>query len=251
MIASICLDLSLAAAALGAISLVRPLAFLGIHSRTSGAFFLAGGLAAALLIALWPAPTLRSSGHQEIDRYLASYNFHEFHSTLVSAPPEAVYRAVQEVTIDEIRWFKPLMAIRTFPAWLLKKRSPRPSPAPILEIATRASFFYLAKEPPREIVIGTVGQFWKLAGGARPPRIGSPEAFVALDDLAFAKAVMSFTVEDAGRGKTRLSTETRILAPEGSARRRFAAYWRLIYPGSSLIRVGWLEGIKRRAEAGS
>jgi hypothetical protein len=249
VIASICLDLSLAAAALGALSLVRPLAFLGIHSRTSGALLLAGGLAAALLVALWPAPTLRSSGHRAIDRYLASYNFHEFHSTLVSAPPEAVYRAVQEVTIDEIRWFRPLMAIRTFPAWLLKKRSPRPAAAPILEIATRASFFYLAKEPPREIVVGTVGQFWKLAGGARPPGPKSPEGFVALDDSTYAKAVMNFVIEDAGDGQTLLTTETRIFAPEGDARRRFAAYWRLIYPGSSLIRVGWLDGIKRRAEA--
>lgn len=249
MIASICLDLSLAAAALGALCLVKPLAFLGMHSRSSGAALLAGGIAAALILALWPAPVLHSSGHQAIDRFLDSYNFHEFHTTRVSAPPEAVYRAVLEVTVDEIRWFKSLMAIRSFPAWLFRKRPQRPASAPILEIATRASFFYLAKEPPREIVVGTVGQFWKLAGGAPPPRPENPEAFVALDDAAFAKAVMNFTIEDAGRGVTILSTETRILAPEGAARRRFAAYWRLIYPGSSLIRVGWLEGIKKRAEA--
>jgi hypothetical protein len=200
---------------------------------------------------LRPAPTLRSSGDQAIDRFLGSYNFHEFHTTRVSASPEAVYRAVLEVTADEIRWLKPLMAIRTFPAWLLRKRPPRKASRPILDVATRASFFYLAREPPREIVIGTVGQFWKLLGGAPPPKIESPDAFVSLDDPSFAKAVMNFTVEDAGPGKTILSTETRIFAPEGGARRRFAAYWRLIYPGSSLIRVGWLEGIKKRAEAGS
>lgn len=251
MLASILLDVSLAAAALGALCLVKPLAFLGIHTRAGGAALLTGALAAALVVALWPAPTLRSSGHQAIDRFLDNYNFHELHTTLVSAPPEAVYRAVQEVTAGEIRWLKPLMAIRSFPAWLLRKRAPRPEAVPILEVATRASFFYLAREPPREIVVGTVGQFWRLAGGAAPPRPASPEAFVSLDDPNFAKAVMSFTIEDAGRGVTLLSTETRILAPEGAARRRFAAYWRLIYPGSSLIRVGWLEGIKKRAEAGS
>ena len=251
MIASICLYLSLAAAALGALCLVKPLALLGIHSRSSGTALLLGGIGAALLVALWPAPTSHSNGHQAIDRVLDSYNFHEFHTTVVNAPPEAVYRAIQEVTVDEIRWFKPLMAIRSFPAWLFQKRSQRPTSVPILEVATRSSFFYLVREPPREIVVGTVGQFWKLAGGAPPPRPASPEAFVALDDAAFAKAVMNFAVEDAGRGKTILTTETRILAPEGTARRRFAAYWRLIYPGSSLIRVGWLEGIKKRAEAGS
>jgi hypothetical protein len=247
--ASILLDLSLAAAVLGALGLVKPLAFLGMHSRASGAALLVGGIAAALIVALWPAPALHSSGHQAIDRYLSSYNFHEFHTTRVNAPREAVYHAVLEVTADEIRWFKPLMAIRTFPAWLFRKRSPRPTSLPILEVATRASFFYLAKEPPREIVVGTVGQFWKLAGGTPPPGPKSPEAFVALDDSSYAKAVMNFVIEDSGGGTTLLTTETRILAPEGEARRRFAAYWRLIYPGSSLIRVGWLEGIKRRAEA--
>jgi hypothetical protein len=249
VVASICLDLSLAAAALGALCLVKPLAFLGLHTRAGGAALLAGAIAAALLVALWPAPALHSSGRQAIDRYLDSYNFHEFHATRVRAAPEAVYRAVLEVTIDEIRWFKPLMAIRSFPAWLLRTRSRRPAPAPILDIATRASFIYLAKEPPREIVVGTVGQFWKLAGGTPPPRPKSPEAFVSQGDPAYAKAVMNFVIEDAGGGWTLLTTETRIFAPEGGARRRFAAYWRLIYPGSSLIRVGWLDGIKRRAEA--
>lgn len=249
MIASILLDLSLAAAALGALCLVKPLESLGLHTRTGGAALLAGGIAPALLVALWPAPALHSSGRQAIDRYLDSYNFHEFHATRVRAAPEAVYRSVQQVTVDEIRWFKPLMAIRSFPAWLFRKRPQRPASAPILDIATHASFIYLAKEPPREIVVGTVGQFWRLGGGTPPPKVESPEAFVSQGDPAYAKAVMNFVIEDAGGGSTLLTTETRIFAPEGDARRRFAAYWRLIYPGSSLIRIGWLEGIKRRAEA--
>jgi len=33
------------------------------------------------------------------------------------------------------------------------------------------------------------------------------------------------------------------------ATRTFAAYWRMIYPGSALIRVMWLRAIRLRAEA--
>jgi hypothetical protein len=194
---------------------------------------------------------MQPSGRRSIDRYLDSYNFREFHSTRVRAAPETVYRAVEEVTADEIRWLKPLMAIRTFPAWLLRKRPQRPASAPILDMATRGSFLYLAREPPREIVVGIIGQFWKLTGGAPPPKPGSPEAFLAMRDPAYAKAVMNFGIEDAGGGSTLLTTETRIFAPAGEARRRFAAYWRLIRPGSSLIRVEWLKAIRKRAEAGS
>jgi hypothetical protein len=49
-------------------------------------------------------------------------------------------------------------------------------------------------------------------------------------------------------GGSRVTTETRILATDDGARRRFGAYWRVIYPGSALIRIGWLDAIRRRAE---
>ncbi len=45
-----------------------------------------------------------------------------------------------------------------------------------------------------------------------------------------------------------LTTETRVFATDSRARRRFAVYWRVIYPGSALIRRSWLDAIKRRAE---
>jgi len=60
---------------------------------------------------------------------------------------------------------------------------------------------------------------------------------------------MNFVVEPEGEGWSQVTTETRIFAPEASVRRKFGAYWRVIYPGSSLLRIGWLEAIRRRAEA--
>jgi len=47
---------------------------------------------------------------------------------------------------------------------------------------------------------------------------------------------------------TMLSTETRVLAESADGLRGFTAYWRAIYPGSSIIRTEWLRAIKRRAE---
>jgi hypothetical protein len=60
---------------------------------------------------------------------------------------------------------------------------------------------------------------------------------------------MNFLLEPAGQAVIRLSTETRVFAVDPSARRRFAVYWRVIYPGSAFIRRMWLEAIKRRAES--
>ncbi|MFI5167541.1 MAG: hypothetical protein ACHQQS_13065 [Thermoanaerobaculales bacterium] len=45
-----------------------------------------------------------------------------------------------------------------------------------------------------------------------------------------------------------MTTETRVAATDAGARRALATYWRVIYPGSSLIRTTWLAAIKQRAE---
>ncbi len=45
--------------------------------------------------------------------------------------------------------------------------------------------------------------------------------------------------------------ETRVHATDDPTKRKFAAYWRTIYPGSALIRVMWLRAIRRRAESGN
>jgi hypothetical protein len=50
---------------------------------------------------------------------------------------------------------------------------------------------------------------------------------------------------DAG---TELRTETRVLATDAASRRRFGRYWRVIRPGSALIRRTWLGAAKRRTE---
>lgn len=58
---------------------------------------------------------------------------------------------------------------------------------------------------------------------------------------------MNFLVTPDGPGRSVVSTETRVFANSPSARRRFAAYWRVIYPGSAIIRRMWLRAIERRA----
>jgi hypothetical protein len=65
----------------------------------------------------------------------------------------------------------------------------------------------------------------------------------------FALAAMNFRVMPIAPQRSRLSTETRVFANSPGARRRFAVYWRVIYPGSALIRRMWLEAIARRAKA--
>ena len=87
-----------------------------------------------------------------------------------------------------------------------------------------SGFRRLSETPGREIVLGTM--------------------------VGRATAAINFLVEPAGADAADVTTETRVSAPDADARRTFAAYWRVIYPGSALIRRMWLRAVKRRAETG-
>lgn len=246
MILSTILWAGLFAALIGLVGLVRPMRFLGIRTRSAAAWVLAASLGAILLALVWPARSYRSEGILAIDRFMPVYHFHEFHETRVHASPAEVYQAIREVRPDEIRFLKPLMRIRSLPSLFTGRRRQRPDGRPLLDLATGSSFLYLAQEPPREILVGTVGRFWRASGTST--RVETPEAFLAFDRLGFARATMNFVVEPQDGGWSRVTTETRVFTPEPSVRLKFTIYWRVIYPGSSLLRIGWLEAVRRRAE---
>ena len=119
---------------------------------------------------------------------------------------------------------------------------------PVLEQFLDAGFSVLAEEANRELVVGRIGQFWRMVGSPTP-RIVGPEEFRAFDRPGYAKVAVNFHAEAAKGGEvTRLSTDTRIAVPDWKARMRFGAHWCFIRPGSAVIRRDWLAGMKRRAE---
>jgi hypothetical protein len=192
-----------------------------------------------------------NGGNMHLDEFLPDYEFHEFHSLEVHAPPERVFRAIKELTSADISPLASLlMEVRNLPGRLTKKVSSGSfQPGPFLEQMYRDGFVPLAEEPGREIVFGLVGQFWKPVLD-KAPAISGPEAFLAFDNPAYAKVAANLLVCEVD-GSVRCSTETRIHAADTSTRRKFAFYWRIISMGSALIRVLWLRAIKRRAERAS
>jgi hypothetical protein len=239
-------DLGLAAAFIGFLLIVRPLRSLGIASRGRAAVLLGSGVALTVLGATLPCRLQHPTGrHTRLDDFLPAYHFHEVHSLAVHAPPDRVFRAIHDITAREIRFFRTLTWIRSPHFGKTRKSILAPPPAePILDVALHSGFLLLAEEADRELVVGTV---------LGPPlKVGDPgrRDFLEFDRPGYAKAAMNFLVEEQQNGWCRLSTETRIFATDPTARRRFAAYWRVIYPGSALIRRMWLEAIKRRAQGG-
>lgn len=246
-------------AAVGLLALVRPLRLLGLPTRRRAAAVAGLGILLFTAGALLPAPLQRAAGTAtSLDEFVPVWQFSERHEIHIAAEPARVERAIREVTAREIRLFRLLTWIRNprrswyeEPDSLLKP----PADRPILAAALESGFILLAEETGREIVIGTllavpeeVGSQGRI-GRKRLSASLSPEGFQEIAAPGYVKAVMNFHLANAGGGRTRLATETRVFATGPGSRRSFALYWRLIYPGSALIRRMWLRAIRERAEA--
>ena len=214
-------------------------------SRHLGAFLLAGGVIALVAGLKWPARSIRVQAKaSQIDEFVPEYQFAEAHDIVIRASAARIYEAVHAVTAREIAFFRTLTWIRRAgragPASILNP----PPDEPLLTVATRTTFITLAEVPDIETLVGIPVIAPR---GWRPEGRLTPEAFRQLTQPGFALAAMNFRIEGSATGR-RLRTETRIFATDAAARRQFALYWRLIYPGSAFIRRMWLRAIKRRAE---
>ena len=106
-------------------------------------------------------------------------------------------------------------------------------------------FLLLAEDPPREVVLGLVGAFWRLRGGVVRADAGT---FGNPPPAGTARAAWNFHIAELGGSECLLSTETRVQGADDASRRRFKLYWTIVGAGSGLIRVRMLRSIRRVAE---
>jgi hypothetical protein len=176
-----------------------------------------------------------------IDDFLPDWDESERHDTLVAAPPARVEEALRELTAHDLPLTRVLFAIRG-------ALSPqRPDHAvPFLDSLLAAGFVTLAEVPGAELVLGVAGRPWALRANSLDA-LGGPDDFRAYDRPNAIRAAMNFALETEG-ACTRLVTETRVQATDSAARRAFRRYWRIVMPGSALIRREALRAVRRRSE---
>jgi hypothetical protein len=227
----------------GLANLSFPFRFLGIHKRSAGALILAGGVGLAVAALLWPASTIRVAQHRtRLDDIMPEYQFFEKHSARVHARPERVMAAIRQSTFGDMKSLLTLLKIRgtvlriqVTGDFLHDKR--------ILDAFSESG--YLLDGSEHEIVMFGV---WNVRANRRPD-VRILQQFADYREQGALKMAYAFNVEDADGGWSTISTETRVLAVDEFTRRGMGRYWRLIVPGSGLLRRQWLESIKRRAES--
>jgi hypothetical protein len=227
----------------GLANLVFPFGFLGIRKRAVGALILAGGVGLAVAALLWPAPMIRVAQPRTLlDDIMPEYQFFERHSTRIHAQPQQVMQAVRQSTFGDMKSLVTLLKIRGA-ALQAHDTGEFAQDKRIFDAFSASGFVSDGSE--REIV---------MCGGAnvrakRSLVVHTLQEFADYREQGAVKMAYYFYVEDAGGGWSTISTETRVVATDDFTRRGMGRYWRLIVPGSGLLRRQWLEGIKRRAES--
>jgi hypothetical protein len=229
--------------AAGLILFVKPVDRLHVSSRSQALAIVGIGVLLAGIGLTLPARESRvTRAETRLDEFMPVWQFNERHTIRIDAPHARVFEAIRNVRANEISLFNALTWIRRGGRSLPESILNAGDTVPLLDVATRSGFVYLADDAPKEVVIGTVVM--------HPPRARAPltpETFKTSLPPGFALAAMNFAVAPDGPNSSLVSTETRVFANSPVVRRRFARYWRVIYPGSALIRLMWLRAVKRRA----
>ena len=238
--AALYLGLILFVAALGLT--IRPIARLRVPTRRRAVLLAA--TACVVMAAAFYAPASEARVTVPVTRmddFMPAWQFHEIHTRHVDAPPAVVYAAIGQVRADEILLFRTLTWIRRGGRPLTPGVLNAGTERPIVDVALNGGFILLAADPPRELVLGAI-----VGAPTLPPPKATAE-MIRMPPAGYSVATLNFIVAPDGRGGSIVSTETRVLSADADARRRFAKYWRVIYPGSALIRRMWLRAIERRA----
>jgi hypothetical protein len=167
-----------------------------------------------------------------LDQFMPRFDVSKRHETIVGATRERVYDAILTADLASHPIVKALLFLRG-----LGRRTRS-------TLRFHDGFAVAAEDRPNEIVIGLEGPFWNPTckpQGENAARFAEPVA------PNTARAGWNFTTEDAGGGRTRLKTETRVDC-DRAARPKFRTYWFFIGPFSGLIRRFMLQSIKREAE---
>ena len=233
----------LVVATVGLILVIKPVDRLHVSSRTHALAIVGiGALVIGVGLKLPASESRIAKVETRLDEIMPVWQFRERHTIRIAASPARVFEAIRNVRANEISLFKTLTWIRRGGRRMPESILNPGDSTPLLDVATRNGFLYLADDPPRELVVGTVV--------VAPPGghyVLTPQTFRTPLAPGFALAAMNFLVTPDGPNASLVSTETRVFANSPAARQRFARYWRIIYPGSALIRRMWLRAVRRRA----
>lgn len=177
-----------------------------------------------------------------LDQYLPRSDIRERFSVRVKAPADLVFQVATTMDLQSLPLVRAIFRLREF----LMRAKPVPrQPQGMLDELRGLGWGILEERPGQLVVGGAVCQPWQADVVFRPVEPGAFAAFAEPDQV---KITWTFEAAPLGPALTRFSSETRAVATDEGARRKFRRYWRWARFGIITIRLLLLPAVRREAE---
>jgi hypothetical protein len=202
---------------------------------------------ALALFALMPSLVVRGSWRRSnviglIDEFIPQSDVEDDHEIIVRAPANLVFDVAEHFDLLSIPVVRSIFRLRE----LIFGLRPKPRhPKGLLEETIELGWRMLAYRPSRELIMGAVTQPW--LGDVKFRGIAA-DSFKGFAEPAFVKIVWTFEVDPLDARTTRFRSQTRVVATDKYARRKFLRYWVFSGPFIVFIRQLGNRAIRRAAE---
>lgn len=220
----------------------RPWRWLGVGVGLAGAAY------AAYAGVAWYRYGARKPPHPAeldalLDRFMPVYEVAERHHIRVAAPAAVTLAAAADLDLFGAPIVRNIIRARE----IVLGASPgeRPQSKGLMADATALGWGVLATIPGRQIVMGAVTRPWEPEVSFRAV---PPDEFATFSEPGYVKIAWTLRADETGPTTSVFRTETRVIATDARARRRFRRYWAFVSPGIRAIRWAVLLPVKRAAE---
>lgn len=208
---------------------------------------LAGASYATYVATTWlryghPKPARGAATDDLLDTFMRDHDVCERHALAVDAPADVTLAAAKLLELDSSRLIRGIFKARE----LILRSAPDEAPRRkgLFEDMKALGWGVLA-ETEREIVMGGVTKPWQANPVFRPL---PPDQFAAFAEPDYVKIAWTLRASPRALGDSIFRTETRAVATDVGARKKFRLYWSLLSPGIWLIRAAMLPALKAVAE---
>jgi hypothetical protein len=190
-----------------------------------------------------PIPAVAGDDDPLLDRFMPAYEVVDRHQTWVEAPAAVTFAVARTIDLFEMPVVRAIIRGRELVMGATTPVGPRPRG--LLAEAQSLGWVVLAENPGRELVMGAVTRPWEANVTFRSL---APDAFAAFAEPGYVKIAWTLRADPSGPTGSVFRTETRAIATDAAARKKFRRYWSFLSPGIVLIRRVALAPLKAQAE---